>query len=494
MRNFTCFFFLFILFVFNTLVTADDEFDDLLKKQNKEFEQLLKKSDDEFEKLKKVDAEFAEILNRAWKELDLNTGIKPDTTPKPETPPLARPAEAPSPAPITPPPEPIIPPSPPKPRTEPKPVLPVGKVGIPLSFDYYGTPLRMTCDSKVKYPLEGQVNEKTISAFWEALSTSDFKAFLIQALQIRKELSLNDWGYCQFLNTAGQNLYAGSVNESILFTWFMMVQSGYDARVGFADNQVYILLPSLNIVYSAQYYTLGKNNYYIMLLNAPDKTSKSLYTYEGNYGVAGKPMDYAISTPPDITGTINRKMFRFAYSGKTYNLALNLHQGVIDFFGKYPQTSLGVYFQTSMTAETRNALLAALKPIVLNQTEEEAVNILLRFVQTAFAYKTDEAQFGREKYFFPEETLYYPYSDCEDRAVLFSFLVRNLLNLDVVGLDYPGHVATAVRFTGNVSGDAVTHNSARYVICDPTYVNALRGECMPVFKKVTPTIVQIAGK
>ena len=46
-----------------------------------------------------------------------------------------------------------------------------------------------------------------------------------------------------------------------------------------------------------------------------------------------------------------------------------------------------------------------------------------------------------------DEPLFYPYSDCEDHSVLFAYLVRELPGLEVIGLDYPGHVATAVRFS-----------------------------------------------
>ena len=67
-------------------------------------------------------------------------------------------------------------------------------------------------------------------------------------------------------------------------------------------------------------------------------------------------------------------------------------------------------------------------------------------MQTAFDYKTDGDQFGYEKPFFVDELFYYPYSDCEDRAVLYSYLVRTLMGLDVVLLEYPNHMATAVLF------------------------------------------------
>ena len=92
---------------------------------------------------------------------------------------------------------------------------------------------------------------------------------------------------------------------------------------------------------------------------------------------------------------------------------------------------------------------------------------------------------------FPEETLYYPYSDCEDRSILFAWLVHNLLGMDVVGLDYPGHVATAVRFKGKVAGDAVMYNGKRYMVTDPTYINASAGMTMPNFKKNKPGVIKI---
>ena len=48
----------------------------------------------------------------------------------------------------------------------------------------------------------------------------------------------------------------------------------------------------------------------------------------------------------------------------------------------------------------------------------ETLNQLLLWVQTGFRYQTDGEQFGYEKPFFIEETLYYPACDCE--TVLFS--------------------------------------------------------------------------
>ena len=113
----------------------------------------------------------------------------------------------------------------------------------------------------------------------------------------------------------------------------------------------------------------------------------------------------------------------------------------------------------------------------------------LDFVENSFEYKTDFDQFGYEKFYFPEDILFYPYSDCEDRAIFFSYLVKTLLKLDVVGLDYKTHVATAIKFNSNINGDYVLINNERYIICDPTYIGASAGMCMPQFKTVNPEII-----
>ena len=100
-------------------------------------------------------------------------------------------------------------------------------------------------------------------------------------------------------------------------------------------------------------------------------------------------------------------------------------------------------------------------------------------MQTAFVYEYDDKVWGEDRAFFAEETLYYPYCDCEDRSILFSRLVRDLLGLDVILVYYPGHLATAVCFNSEVKGDYITLNGRRFVVCDPTYIGAPVGCTMP---------------
>jgi hypothetical protein len=90
-----------------------------------------------------------------------------------------------------------------------------------------------------------------------------------------------------------------------------------------------------------------------------------------------------------------------------------------------------------------------------------------------------------------DETLLYPASDCEDRSILFAALVRELLGLEVVGLLYPGHMATAVKFNAPGAGDVVQVGGVTWTVADPTYLGADAGQAMPQFKTVTPTLIRI---
>ena len=69
--------------------------------------------------------------------------------------------------------------------------------------------------------------------------------------------------------------------------------------------------------------------------------------------------------------------------------------------------------------------------------------------------------------------------------------MRELLKLDVVLLDYPNHIAAAVCFSDeSVSGDYVRVDNRKYVVCDPTYINALAGEAMPQCKTASAQIIK----
>lgn len=90
---------------------------------------------------------------------------------------------------------------------------------------------------------------------------------------------------------------------------------------------------------------------------------------------------------------------------------------------------------------------------------------------------------------FSEESLFYPYCDCEDRSILYTRLVRDLLGLRSILVLYPGHLACAVQFKEQIEGDYVSLSGNRFTITDPTYIGAKVGRAMPDMDNKTATVI-----
>ena len=67
----------------------------------------------------------------------------------------------------------------------------------------------------------------------------------------------------------------------------------------------------------------------------------------------------------------------------------------------------------------------------------------------------------------------------------------SLLALEVVRLDYSGHIATAVRFSRAMSGDYLTIDNRTFTICAPTYIGARIGMAMDDFKQTKAKVIFI---
>ena len=147
------------------------------------------------------------------------------------------------------------------------------------------------------------------------------------------------------------------------------------------------------------------------------------------------------------------------------------------------------YAMSTIDSNFHQSLLTQVKEQIQGCSEKESVYRILHFVQYAFDYATDREQHGYEKPYFIEENFYYSKNDCEDRAILFAFLVHNLLGLDVHLVQYPGHECTAVNFsTTQMNGDGYMYKGKAFYICDPTYIGASIGQCMPDYRNVKPTV------
>ena len=362
-----------------------------------------------------------------------------------------------------------------------------------LKADFYGTTVMLRKASYALPPLGG-VDEKSVATYWNYLSQLPYTEWVSSVTQYKSELSLNDWGMYQLINSIFRAYFPqGTANEQIVFVVFTLNQLGYRAKIGRVQQDLLPLIAFDCEVANAMFFRYGDEQEVIYtVINSKHKDLTSVQTCRMEYGGATKRFDMSLDRMPVLGKNVETKMLK----DKQRSYSLQYNADYSRFLSTYPCVDFNYYADAEMSDILWQSIERQIAPILKGKTQEEAVNTLLNFMQYAFEYKTDNDQFGYEHWFFPEETIASSYSDCEDRAILFSQLVRRLLGLKVVLLYYPGlHLATAVHFENpNTQGDYVLVDGQKYLICDPTYIGASLGMGMPDLMKVSIEVVKLNNR
>ncbi len=454
-----------------------------------EFELWKKQQLGEFKQYKdEMDREFADFLNQKWKPFDTKDGIVRDKSPKPIDIPVAKIEDK------------KVPPKKPQPIEPPKLEIPVIKpppvVNVPIEFpqksseklvpvDFLGYDFSILDGLSSSLDAHLAVSQKGIQQAFSNLAQSDYSRTVSQLLKIKQQLKLNDWAYVSLIQRFAEKMGVSKNNQKVV-SWFLLLKSSLDVRVAYDAKNIYLLVAARQPLYDIAYFTYDSKKYYNV--SRQKNLPSNLFSYDGKYPKKLNTSDFSLVQGINSKADRNFKRLSFKYQGKKYQLKVPYNHYTVDFLSTYPQMSIEQYFRSPLDTTTANALLSQLRDIVKGMSETEAVNLLLSFVQKSFRYETDQKQFGEENYLFIEETIFYPASDCEDRSIVFAWLVKNLLGLEVVGLDFPGHIATAVALK-NPQGQVINYKHKQYTIADPTYINASVGMKMPQFKNVSPKVI-----
>lgn len=359
-----------------------------------------------------------------------------------------------------------------------------------VNFTFYGTPMKVRFGQDLKFSMSS-CTPNGIADAWELLSQSTYNNVIRDCLTLRIEHKLGDWAYLRMLQTMAEAC-VGKRNEAVMLMAYIFCQSGYKMRLSTANNRLHMLFSSKYTIYQKDYFVLDGENFYVYGESMPQM----------NICDASYPKEQSLSLwMSDAMSLAENKTQSRVLTSKRYpdmKITVSSNKNLIDFFDGYPVSMVGGNFMTKwamyanvpLDKKIGQTLLPQLKEKISGLSKKEATERLLNWVQTAFVYEFDDKVWGYDRAFFAEETLYYPYCDCEDRAILFTRLVRDLLGLKCVLVYYPGHLASAVCFgEENVQGDYITHDGNRYVVCDPTYIGAEIGRTMSNMNNATATVM-----
>lgn len=353
-----------------------------------------------------------------------------------------------------------------------------------VQFDFYGRQFTIDADRSFRGIRATGNKEEDIASWFEKATQANYTSTLVNLLDIAEETGMNDWALFMAAQNLGNRLANNHELTARIYTWFILLQAGYDIRLGRQQNQLVFLLPFSHVVYNTPRLEIDDKTFYLI----GGQGGLPVFTYKQTMPGAFRLFDMNFYKSPQFALQGQAKTLKFEHNATDYSIALEYDPILVAMLADQPQADMNVYLDADGSNFLVQSAEQMLEPILEPMTDVQKVAFLLQLAQSAFEYKTDIDQFDMQKYMVPDEVIHYDYSDCDDRAVLFGWLVRNYTGQKVAALLYPGHLANAVHFhKGNPPGDYVMVDGLEFVVADPTYVHAPIGLTMPDFIHVAPT-------
>lgn len=368
------------------------------------------------------------------------------------------------------------------------PALPnIGHVNVPeskqsIEIDFYGEKIQMQKATKIASMNIGSSND--VASYWKLLKKSDLKEVTQAFATQSRKMGLSDWASAmlveKYIDAVMPN---ASKNEKVIATQYVLANCGYNIRLGMNKTTVAMLVPYMEHVYEKSFIFIDSKRYYLY----PDVES------DGVFRSCELPKDAELGKDVELRfagkAQIGDETKSFNFQGAGLTLTGEVNTGIMPLLDEYPMIDIPTVASSVVNKKTRDQVVEQIKAQVQGMDEQQAANKILHFIQYSFKYATDDQQFNREKYFYFEETLYYPKNDCEDRAIFYAYLIHEILGLDVHLIQFPGHECTAVAFSKPIeNATSYEYKGKTYYICDPTYIGANIGRCMPAYKNESPQI------
>lgn len=365
-----------------------------------------------------------------------------------------------------------------------KPLIPEQVTDVYFPFTFFGTDMSVRLDETKRVNI-GKFSPDRIANVLQRFSDGKYTNLVYDCLQLRTKHKLNDWAYFEMLETICNDFFGKGTNEAVLLTGFLCYQSGYAIRFAASPdaNNLYLLVRSDYTIYGKRYISFdptGARKFYIIDNDAPDKLMICEAGFHNEQGLS-----LYIDEQPIFTTEKTEVRTIQGYRNKQNKVSISVNMNLVKFYDTFPSSQIAddvtsrwaMYANTPLDIPVQDELYPQLKQLIEGKNEVEKVNCLMDLLH-GIEYGYDDDIWGGDRPFFSEETLHYPVCDCEDRAILLTRLVRDLVGLRCALIYYPGHLATAIHFSSEQPGAAFIIDDTPYTVCDPTYFGSVVGEQM----------------
>ncbi len=347
------------------------------------------------------------------------------------------------------------------------------EIATDTGIEFYGDTIKFTFDKCAVVEFNDSLSTSSIENFHTKISAANYDSLVRDMVAYKNKRNPDDWVFYQLIRKVAQHISPKEENyrRYTLYKWYLLNKCGYNASLNIAGDKLLLYAQCDETIYDIPFYKRDNKQYVCLnyhdyghismsttkFIEIPAQAAEAVhsFSYQLTQLPAFKPEDY------------KEKSLEFGYNDMTYSFRIKVNAEVKKIFTNYPVADYQLYFNAPLSSGTYNSLIPQLRKNVKGMSTKNGVDYLMRFTRYALQYEPDEQNFGKEKRLSPEQTLLYEYSDCEDHAALFYYLVKEIYNLPMIVLEYPKHLTIAVKFDKPV-GKPIIYNGKTYSVCEPT--------------------------
>lgn len=351
---------------------------------------------------------------------------------------------------------------------------------VPFSFSFYGAPVQLELPASLMQApaLKAVPDKSALEQRIRAWDAEDMETLASAIKESARAMFLDDVATGRLIYACAQQLY-GDGADAVLFEWLLLRHATYDAVLGYGGTlKVYVQFAFLTegtqfVLFMGKKYTLpqgepdpatGKETIFVSALEPAAPRNASFWNL------------YRL---PQLGKSRRLRKCTFSFESKNYKLFIPWMDDVVEYLNDLPVIALGpLFYQTPMNPRARLLIQDSLTIWTQGFSQQKKLDFILAFLQESFPYRRDRDYLNYDRHNFSEQTLAAPYADCEDKAILYAQLVRDVLGLSAI-LVYNSaleHVAVGIAWKEPGAGTTVQFQNQRYLICEPANYGYRSGE------------------
>ena len=332
----------------------------------------------------------------------------------------------------------------------------------PRAGDFYGHPVLSL--PLFRLPSLSGVQPNNLLAFrQQALDSNDFHELIHLLGFMQQRLKADSYTTLALARRLCADYYPDN-NNQLACSWILGQTHGLDVRLGERQQHLLVLTASAQQWYEQPYFDVDGQRLYIVNDEEYQGLSGDTFiqTRRHEDATALTRVGLSRSFEPALSNMV---------ATERYGAALQVDEDFVAWLYQLPLLTVKDYLDDPIPAYLSEQLADH-----FHSDTEPATTLFIRLLEELqhWPYMIDEEQFGAEKPLTLSESLYFPYTDCEDRVYAMAAISRTFLGLPIAALRYPNHLSAAIQL------------EQRWQEADPTYIGATLGMRQPPYQGLTP--------